>query len=149
MEPRIVTARYHNRKLADRAQYAVIRSSVGAPRWMTTDGDLKAMWPERAWLDLPLAEYKPKYLAKLEQFGVLAFAVELERLRVELADRTLVLCCYEDLRDPSQWCHRRMFAEWFTAQHGYAIDELEEAVPVEKPAKLKPPPLPTKQGGLF
>ncbi len=27
--------------------------------------------------------------------------------------KPVVLCCYEDVRKPGEWCHRLVFAEWW------------------------------------
>lgn len=45
--------------------------------------------------------------------------------------KEIVLLCSEDIRDNKSWCHRRMFAEWFSEKTGIVIEELEE------PAQIK------------
>lgn len=48
----------------------------------------------------------------------------------------LVLLCYEDVHKPGEWCHRRIFAEWYEEQTGDAVPELPPAPP--KPRKGPP-----------
>jgi hypothetical protein len=35
-----------------------------------------------------------------------------------------VLLCWEHLRKPEEWCHRRIVAEWFTHHLGVSIPEM-------------------------
>lgn len=49
-----------------------------------------------------------------------------------------MLCCYEDVRIPDEWCHRQLFAEWWLDKTGTAIPELKD----ESPIKVKPAPKP-------
>lgn len=67
-------------------------------------------------------EFTRLYRARLESFGV-------DRLRRRFADvagdaKGLVLCCYEDLTKPGEFCHRRVFAEWWEEQTGEKVEEL-------------------------
>lgn len=42
-------------------------------------------------------------------------------------NKDIVLCCYEDVRIPDEWCHRLVFAEWWQARTGMAIPELQDS----------------------
>lgn len=41
-----------------------------------------------------------------------------------LDETTVVLLCFEDLGKPGLWCHRTMFAEWWTGETGELVPEL-------------------------
>ena len=49
----------------------------------------------------------------------------------DLTGRDVVLLCYEDVRDPSQHCHRTSLAEWVMQQTGEIIEELHDPSPVK------------------
>jgi len=38
----------------------------------------------------------------------------------------LVLLCFEDLRTPGRFCHRRVFATWWEELKGQVVTELPE-----------------------
>jgi hypothetical protein len=44
--------------------------------------------------------------------------------RSESAAPLLALLCYEDLSEPGTFCHRRMFAEWWSERTGEKVEEL-------------------------
>ena len=42
-----------------------------------------------------------------------------------------MLCCYEDVRIPNEWCHRLIFTEWWLSKTGEAIPELKDVSPIK------------------
>lgn len=68
--------------------------------------------------------YKEKILSK--------FNLDLFRQRLkELGDgKDVALCCFEK---PGEFCHRRIFAEWFEELTGYKIEEYGQEEKVKKP----------------
>ena len=62
----------------------------------------------------------------LDGYGIDAIQGLMEALRQEgeAAGKIPVLLCYEALKTPGQFCHRRMFAEWYESNTGKAIQEL-------------------------
>jgi hypothetical protein len=38
----------------------------------------------------------------------------------------LVLCCYEDVHQPGEWCHRQIVAAWLSEQLGIEIPEVSK-----------------------
>jgi len=121
-----------------------VRFTVGAPRWRlpyTLAGVARLCTPTRAMLSLPKDAYALAYrrhLAAAEGSGrgLDAIAAELVRLAVDahLEDRPegeqrLVLLCFERLNETAKgggenWCHRSMFAAWWTEQTGQEVPEL-------------------------
>jgi hypothetical protein len=120
-----------------------VRSSVGYPRYWRGP-------------KLPYAEttapvgikhisdydtFRERYFARLDELGLARVTSELDRIsrREGLRDEPapLVICCFEDLKKPGEWCHRRLFSSWWQDQTGV---EVPEAQP-----RVEPPP----QEGLF
>lgn len=111
------TARFQNPKLAS-GEFQPVPICLSLPRWKL-----------RYELGPCLRELAPKwrYMRSSREVYTDCYLRDLELLKeVSWDERPLVLLCYEDLRDPEQWCHRRIFAEWWLAQIGEVVDELEE-----------------------
>lgn len=51
--------------------------------------------------------------------------------------KDVVLCCYEDVRKPNEWCHRLVFAEWWYEKTGEKIEELPDPSPIPGVKKAK------------
>lgn len=49
---------------------------------------------------------------------------EMECLKKEAGGREIVVCCFESLKDPDQYCHRRTFADWWELETGEKVKEL-------------------------
>lgn len=107
--------------------YLPVRTSVGVPRFIAGAYD----WPYASLL-APLGgvlkikdrdEYHTAYIARLESIGVDEIVGQLGAISDQWADgRPLLLLCFEDL-SMGEWCHRRMFAEWWLTQTGITVPE--------------------------
>ncbi len=98
--------------------------SRGNPRGLSGYRIYRALAPWRYMLDLSEAEYRDIYfdeiLAHLDPAKVVA---DLEALA---GDHEPVLLCFERPPfTPTNWCHRRMVAEWLTDNLGLDVPELE------------------------
>ena len=133
------TSYYASKKL-DRAKHYLVRTSLGFCRWTPCDEEFPALAPEPEWIGLSEAEYRPLYIAKLESIGADTFTEWLRLLHNEAEGKSPVLLCYEALRKPGEFCHRRMFAEWYESKTGVVIPELGHQAPA---------PLPDRQESLF
>lgn len=51
--------------------------------------------------------------------------------------KDVVLCCYEDVRIPEEWCHRLVFAEWYEKETGIRIEELADTSKIKYPKEIK------------
>jgi hypothetical protein len=73
-----------------------------------------------------LQEFKAMYFRKLDKMGTARVAQIIRELQqqAELSGQELVLLCFEDVRDPEDWCHRTMLAEWLKENIGWEIKEL-------------------------
>jgi hypothetical protein len=64
--------------------------------------------------------YERKYLPQLEDAGVEKLDALLQEKVAGSAD-TVILLCHEE---PGEFCHRRLFAQWWEEQTGQEIPEL-------------------------
>lgn len=137
----IWTSRYSNPELKS-GRYYPVGISIGRPKWplgYDLEDQCFSLAPKGYMLNMSLEQFKPAYFEKLEAIGteriierVLRYSEEAERQGKEL-----VLLCYEDIRDPGQWCHRTVFAEWWAGQTGQIIEELQDPTA----PKIKKPPV--------
>lgn len=67
--------------------------------------------------------YEAAYRDHLNRIGVERLREEFAALRAAHGGQPLVLLCYESLRRPDEWCHRRMFAAWWEEQTGERVPE--------------------------
>ncbi|WP_382465809.1 hypothetical protein ACFIN9_26400 [Streptomyces noursei] len=109
------------------AQGVPVRITLGAPRFKLPYPlacAVRELAPRREYFSLPLPEFTAAYRADLDQLGAMWIARRLRQVADEHADHRLVLLCFEDLADPQQWCHRRIFASWWKDTTGDAVREL-------------------------
>jgi hypothetical protein len=142
----IYTSRYGNKALRDEGYYPV-GISLGSPKFplgYELRDQCYALAPKGFMLKMEYAPYREAYFKKLEDIGVDKVIGIVQRLdtRAQDEDKSLVLLCYEDLRNPENWCHRTLFAEWWQKYTGELIEELEEAEPLKglKSQKAEEPP---------
>jgi hypothetical protein len=72
------------------------------------------------------ADYAKEYLRQLEALGLTAIKKAVAGIEAEAAKsgREAVLCCFESLKEPGQYCHRTLFAKWYQERTGMEIQEL-------------------------
>ncbi|MFI1563901.1 hypothetical protein ACH4ZX_12715 [Streptomyces sp. NPDC020490] len=104
-----------------------VRITLGAPRWTlpySLEYQVREAAPSREYFGAARAVYEPAYLGQLDRHGVGFFASRFQEIAVAAGDPRLVLLCFEDLSKSGQWCHRRMFAEWWQERTGAKVREL-------------------------
>ena len=69
------------------------------------------------------------YIAHLERVGVERISKQLEQYLA--LGKDVVLCCYEDVRQVGEWCHRQIFAKWWFEKTGEIISELKDESPIK------------------
>ncbi len=127
----IYTARYANRTLLD-PRYVIVRISRGTPHWMPPEviwSAIPSLAPEWRLHGLPVGKFEVAYREQMDAVGAPAIVRALELLTDFAGNHDVALCCFEDIRKPGQFCHRRMFADWFAEQTGAVIAELHEEPP--------------------
>lgn len=130
--PPLFTSCYSHGRLITASGLAPVRISVGHPRFKLSfelAGACKHLMPERAWLSLDQPRYEELFRQRLAAAGVETIARELEAIRQAHGGNGIVLLCFEKLQTPGEWCHRRMFAEFWREQTGESVPELSEQLP--------------------
>jgi len=120
------TSYYQSKKL-NPAKHLVVQTSVGSPRWGTQpEWETELIAPPEEILGLEEMPYTKAYVRHLESVGIAAIRAEMEQLEAEASKtgREVVLCCFEALKKPGQFCHRRIFAWWYHKQTGISTPEL-------------------------
>lgn len=132
----IYTSRYSNPELRT-GKYLAVRISLGTPRWplgYSLDFEMPDLMPFGLLNKYDTQEeFEPAYFARLNQKGTEKIKFEFEHLG--RGGKDIVLLCYEDIRKPDNWCHRRSFAKWWEMKTGQAIPELFDPTPDPSPAR--------------
>lgn len=70
-----------------------------------------------------------EYHAQLRAVGVEDIRKQLEAVKKAAGRREVLLCCFESLAPDKvaegQWCHRRLFADWWKEKTGEEIAEYQ------------------------
>lgn len=120
---KIFTSRYGNKEIAQTGLVPV-GISLGNPRFKTAfkiPHRIKTLAPTRDMLDLPYKTYKTKYFRMLDELDESQLKEHFKKIS---NGKDLVFLCFEDLSKEGEWCHRRMFAEWWQRKTGMKVEEL-------------------------
>ncbi|MDO5146119.1 MAG: hypothetical protein Q4D60_03875 [Eubacteriales bacterium] len=139
----IWTSRYSNKELAEhKEKYYCVGISIGTPKFplgYVLEQQCYSLAPKGYMLKMEKDEYQEAYFRKLEGIGadkIIGMVMRFEEAAAQ-EDKELVLLCYEDIRNPEDWCHRTMFAQWYCEQTGEVIQELQDPTP-PKGKRAKP-----------
>lgn len=125
---RIWTSRFRNAEL-NKGIYTVVGIVRYMPRFKTKypiSGNIIQIAPTKELFNENNRErFTEPYIKHLDEVGFPLIGALIREYRSMGKD--LVLCCYEDVRDGRDWCHRLVFAEWWEKQTGEKILELPEA----------------------
>ena len=128
----IYTSRFSNPELIS-GNYTVVGMVRGLPRYKRKyklAGNILDIAPPRELFDVyDRALFTPPYMEHLDKLGLEHISKELERFTA--LGKDVVLCCYEDVRKPDEWCHRLVFAEWWLKNTGQTIPELVDNSPIK------------------
>ncbi|GHJ28618.1 hypothetical protein TPA0910_30510 [Streptomyces hygroscopicus subsp. sporocinereus] len=104
-----------------------VRITLGAPRFKlaySLTHVVRELAPRREYFSKPLPEFTSAYGTDLDRLGAAWIAARLQEISEAEKEHRLVLLCFEDLTDPAQWCHRRIFAKWWKDATGDEVREL-------------------------
>lgn len=128
--PRLFTARYSNKTLAAHPA-AKVRITLTGPRFRLgyqLAGSILELAPTRSMFGKSEAEFTRLYTELLDdRGGVEHIARRLAEVARTAGVDQLVLCCFEDIRKPGLFCHRRTFAAYWRDRTGQIVVELPEA----------------------
>lgn len=151
----IYTSRFSNPEL-NSGKYTVVGIVRGLPRFKLKyerAGNIIDIAPPRELFNEYNRErFTGPYMAHLDRLGVERISGQIQKY-VDMG-KDVVLCCYEDVRQPNEWCHRLVFASWWMKRTGQVIPELKDDSPVKgvrkKPADTKKKAKPeVEQQSLF
>lgn len=124
----IYTSRFSNPELKT-GKYYVIGITLCEPKFSLgyeKQYQCFLLAPERSMWGKSHEEFSRLYRAKLEKIGALKIRAMLASFEKWAEGKDIVLTCFEDVRDPSQHCHRIDFAEWVAERLGMSIIELKD-----------------------
>ena len=133
----IYTSRYANPALNGR-RYVVVGISKSLPKYplkYPVSGQILLLAP--GWNLMKECNrdiFEKGYRKQLNSIGAERILGEIKKF--EYPGNDLVLCCFEDIRNPELFCHRTVFAEWWAEQTGEIIPELHDPS-TDKWIKLK------------
>lgn len=137
----LLTSYYQNRSL-DPKRHCIFQISNGSPRWgVQPEIELPDLFPDLALVEtahageLSETDFSRAYFRQLEEIGVGEIKRLLKRCERKAGKRIAVLCCFESLKKPGQFCHRRMLAFWYHERTGIAIPEFDATLATQ-PALL-------------
>lgn len=123
-------SRFSNRELKS-GKYTVYGICKSMPKYPTgywISGNLRILAPSWSlFRENDRERFESGYWDQLERTGLRKIKMALNSIDDEGKD--VVLCCYEDVRDPKQFCHRTVFAKWWEEKTGEAIPELPDPSP--------------------
>jgi hypothetical protein len=121
---KLFTARYAD---YDPTCGVAVRTSVGRPRgWRHGPLEcVRRLTPYGLLHVTDRAEFTQLYIARLERTGVEAIFAHLEGISDAHDCRSLVLLCFEDVRDPGNWCHRTILGAWLRDRLGIEVPEFD------------------------
>lgn len=128
----LYVSRFSNPELKSGA-YTAVRISLGAPRWNVgypIAGAIKALMPSGLFGKAEFEEYhafRKAYRDQLNREGMKRIQDAISVFQARGPE--VVLLCFEDVRQPGNWCHRTMFAEWWMEKGGGSIEELHDPTP--------------------
>ena len=111
--------------------------TVGSPKFpMKCEIEWSARWAA-PWgmLDVnDLDEFTGRYFERLDRMGVGTVRARLLHLHERHDGADAVLCCFEDVTQPGEWCHRRVFSSWAQSRLGIEVPEWEpvDSAPTEE-----------------
>ena len=124
--PMIYTARFGNRRLRS-GEFQAVPICLWLPKYKPPyplQPTIRPLAPKANYLRAPRPIYNDRYLGQLQALGAEKIGELLAKASQD--ERPMALLCYEDLRKPDMWCHRRLFADWYLGQTGQDIPELAE-----------------------
>lgn len=136
----IYTSRYQNPELTT-GNYTVVGVTRGMPKfplkYQLAGNIIEIAPPGYLFREYNRSRFTPRYFEHMDRQGYHKIARILDGY--EQLGKDVVLCCFEDVRKPNEWCHRLVFAEWWLQKTGEVILELHDPsrVPGAKKAQEK------------
>lgn len=135
---KIYTSRFTNPELTsgDFTVLGIVRGMPKFPLKYELAGNIIEFAPPHyLFNEYDRSRFTPRYFKHMDEVGI-DFAKDKLNGYARYG-KDLVLCCYEDVRKPNEWCHRLVFAEWIKERTGYNITELPDPSEIRLSARDK------------
>ena len=136
---KLFTSRFSNPQL-NSGEYFAVGITLGKPKYKLPyeEGYHSYLLAPRGWMwKIESDDDFNREYAKMLDSHENEVAQELRKIGQMAKGKDVVLLCYEDVRDPSQSCHRTVLAEWITQHFNVKVEELPDPSPC-KAKKRKP-----------
>lgn len=124
----LATSRYQSSQLIAHSGLAAVRITRGAPRFRLgygLAGSILELAPGRELLRVTdETAFTSSYREQLDAVGVHALAGRFAGVQEASGATGLVLLCFEDVVGRQEFCHRRVFADWWAERTGERVPEL-------------------------
>lgn len=122
----LFTARYTAKRLIAQADAVPVATTVGqsSSTFHRPAFHSPSLAPYGVFGITHYSTFRERYRERLGRLGLDHIATELETIATLTGCPRLALLCFDDLTKPDNWCHRRMFAEWWEEQTGMEVPEL-------------------------
>ena len=139
---KVYTSRYSNPELMT-GKYTVVGITRGSPKFplgYRLDGNIIEIAPP-GWLfnEYDREKFTQQYFRNIDKIGIVKILSIINKY-LDLG-KDVVLCCYEDVRKPNEWCHRLVFSEWLEKMTGEKIEELIDPSEIKLPKVKNVKPL--------
>jgi len=133
---RLATSRYANHGVIRESGMTPVGITLGEPKFplhYELAGNLRLLAPTRD--SFGCEDFADRYLARLDAKGLERIEGVLRRYvhgyRARPGGHGVVLLCFECVQ-AGEFCHRRLFADWWQAATGDEVHELLDRAPVPK-----------------
>ncbi len=130
----IYTSRYSNPELRT-GKYTVVGVTRGQPKFKLgyelAGNIIEIAPPGYLFNEYDRKRFTPQYFKHMDRIGAKRISNILSAYQGIAPEKDVVLCCFEDVRIPGEWCHRLVFAEWWYERTGEKIEELQDQSPVK------------------
>jgi hypothetical protein len=106
-----------------------VQTSIGRPkfpiRYDLTE-EVRDLMPRGLFgKDLSETEFTARYRGRLDKIGVDRLRRQFDAISRRHGGERLICLCYEDVH-AGQFCHRRIFADWWQERTGQVVPEVED-----------------------
>lgn len=146
----IYVSRFSNPELKT-GKYTVVAISKGIPKWelgYQLAGQIRELAPSGYLMHEQNREkFASGYIFQLDKLGEIGVQMLINKFKPN--ERDVVLCCFEDIRNPERFCHRTNLARWLQKRAGVEVQELydptankweKKATPKKEVAGKQPEP---------
>jgi hypothetical protein len=124
----VATSAYRSAPLITHSGLAPVRITRGGPRFRLgyrLAASVMDLAPTREMLRIEdEAAFSLAYRARLDEIGVNALGARFTEVARATGTSGVVLLCFEDIVGQEEWCHRRIFAQWWEERTGQIVPEL-------------------------